>query len=307
MEDGKKKKPLWLLLLLLCLLTAAGALLYIVIGKHREAAAEREMERIRQMEAAESMPDPEPTLPAPEAEPTAADARAEAEVTPFPTPVREPGRELPQIPERIIDWESLQKENPDIYAWVCVPDTDVDYPVLQHPSDDSFYLNHNLDGSYGNPGCIYTEKEWNSKDFTDPNTVLYGHNFNDDRMFSTLHRFDDGAFFEGDHYIFVFREDGDPLAYLIFAAYETNAMHLLANGDMHNEYVFADYLKNIRTAGSRVVHYRDDIELTTEDRLITLSTCPFGAGKDKRYLVQGVLLNPEAAERDAVLPAIDLE
>ena len=56
--------------------------------------------------------------------------------------------------------------NPDVYAWITVPGTEIEYPILQHPSDNSYYFMHNIDGSYGYPGCIYTEN-LNSKDFTD--------------------------------------------------------------------------------------------------------------------------------------------
>lgn len=69
--------------------------------------------------------------------------------------------------------------NPDVYAWITVPGTEI--PILQQPSDNSYYFMHNMDGSYGYPGCIYTEN-LNSKDFTDNNTVIYGHNMKNDSM-----------------------------------------------------------------------------------------------------------------------------
>ena len=71
--------------------------------------------------------------------------------------------------------------NPDVYAWITVPGTEIEYPILQHPSDNSYYFMHNIDGSYGYPGCIYTEN-LNSKDITDNNTVIYGHNVKNDSM-----------------------------------------------------------------------------------------------------------------------------
>ena len=81
-------------------------------------------------------------------------------------------------------------------------------------------------------------------------------------------------------------------------------MHLLANGDMHNIYQYEQYLSNIYSAGSRIANYRYDIQLDTDDYIITLSTCTNGAGKDRRWLVQGVLLNPPMPGSD--LPDIDL-
>lgn len=73
-----------------------------------------------------------------------------------------------------IDFASLKETNPDIYAWIEIPDTNVNYPIVQSADDDSYYLNHTIDGQEGYPGSIYTEKV-NAKDFSDFNTVIYGH------------------------------------------------------------------------------------------------------------------------------------
>ena len=100
-----------------------------------------------------------------------------------------------EIPEKEIDFEQLHIDNPDIYAWIYVPGTLVDYPVLQHPTDNSFYLEHNIDGSAGYPGCIYTEL-YNKKDFSDRNTLMYGHNMANGTMFATLHYYENSQNFE---------------------------------------------------------------------------------------------------------------
>ena len=93
-----------------------------------------------------------------------------------------------QVPSAIdspVDWEGLREVNTDVYAWITVPGTVIDYPILQHATDNTYYLYYNIDGSYGYPGCIYTEN-LNSKDFTDNNTVIYGHNMKDGTMFTDL-------------------------------------------------------------------------------------------------------------------------
>ena len=177
-----------------------------------------------------------------------------------------------------------------------MPGTSVDYPVLQHPTDNGYYLMHNLDGSYGYPGVIYTE-DYNSKDFTDPNTVLYGHNMDNTTMFSTLHKFSDPDMVLNPHYIYIYTEDGRTLVYEIFAAYEYPSLHLLINFDVKNEYVFEQYLRNISNidiTGTGVANIRHDIEPTVDDRIITLSTCTTDHDASERFLVVGVLLNPNA-------------
>ncbi len=199
-----------------------------------------------------------------------------------------------EIPEKNLDWEALHKENEDIYAWITVTDTTVDYPVLQHPTDNEYYLNNNIDGTAGYPGCIYTEN-YNAKDFSDSNTVLYGHNLKDKTMFSSLHNFEDEETFAKDQYIYVWTED-DLFVYQIFAAYEFNANHLLLNYDYDNEYVFEQYLKDIQNVGLMnygTANIKADIEVTKEDKIITLSTCTADHNSDQRFLVVGVLVNPE--------------
>ena len=67
-----------------------------------------------------------------------------------------------------VDFEKLQGYNPDIYAWIRINNTNIDYPVVQSPKDDSFYLTHNSDREYSSAGSIFSEHEYNSKDFNDP-------------------------------------------------------------------------------------------------------------------------------------------
>ena len=199
-----------------------------------------------------------------------------------------------EIPDKNIDWDALHEENEDIYAWITVTDTTVDYPVLQHPTNNEYYLNKNLDGSTGYPGCIYTEN-YNAKDFSDKNTVLYGHNLKDKTMFSSLHNYEDEETFAKDQYIFVWTES-DLYVYRVFAAYEFNANHLLLNYDYSNEYVYEQYLKDIYSVADKdygVANVNEDIEVTKEDRIITLSTCTADHNSNQRFLVVGVLVEPD--------------
>ncbi|GFI18631.1 hypothetical protein IMSAG249_00815 [Lachnospiraceae bacterium] len=191
-----------------------------------------------------------------------------------------------------LDWDALHKENADIYAWISVPGTTVDYPVLQHPTSNAYYLNRNMDGSKGYPGCIYTEN-YNSKDFSDLHTVVYGHNLKDKTMFSTLHNFGKDKLVQEPHYIYVYTESG-VFTYEIFAAYEFPAIHLLVNYDLTNEYVYAQYIKdilNMDSTNARVANIRHDIEVTEKDKIITLSTCTTDHDASLRFLVVGVLRN----------------
>ncbi len=193
------------------------------------------------------------------------------------------------IPEKEVDFAALQEEtNPDIYAWIYIPDTMIDYPVLQHPEDNTYYLNYNLDGSKGYPGCIYTEN-YNTKDFSDPNTVIYGHNMKNGSMFAGLHKFEDGGYFEEHPYVYVYTPE-QLYVYEIFAAHQYSNAHILLSYDFTDEAVYREFLEDIKSYQGAADHYREGVEVTTEDRILTLSTCIANQG-NKRYLVQAVLLN----------------
>ena len=85
-----------------------------------------------------------------------------------------------------IDFEGLKQINPDIMAWIKIPGTNIDYPILQNAEeDDDYYLNRTMEGQEGLPGSIYMEK-YDTPDFTDPVSVIYGHTLHDGTMFSEL-------------------------------------------------------------------------------------------------------------------------
>jgi len=193
------------------------------------------------------------------------------------------------VPEKNIDWEALQDQNPDIYAWIYVPGTNIDYPVLQHPEDKSYYLNHNIDGSEGYPGCIYTQNV-NKKDWTDPNTVIYGHNMNNGSMFHDLHKFEDAVFFDETQYLYIYTPERT-LVYEIFASYPFSNIDLIMCFDYSTPEALLIYFDGIWTNRSMMSHFRDSIVLYGDSRIITMSTC-IGGQPDMRYLVQAVLLNP---------------
>ncbi len=187
-----------------------------------------------------------------------------------------------------VDFAGMWEVNEDVYAWITVPGTVIDYPILQHATDNTYYLNYNIDGSYGYPGCIYTEN-MNSKDFTDNNTVIYGHNMKNGTMFAGLHKFEDASFFEKNNTILIYTPEKQ-LTYTIFAAYVYDDRHLLYSFNFADEAVYANYLNEILNMRSMNANIRGDVGVTAEDKIITLVTC-MGNQPDKRLLVQAVLQN----------------
>lgn len=196
----------------------------------------------------------------------------------------------PELPEGIrhgekIDFKKLQDLNDEIYAWIYVPGTKIDYPVAQN-EDDGHYLKYNYKNEPEFAGCIYTEKA-NKKDFTDPNTIFYGHNMRNGSMFQNLHKFEDEEFFDKNTEVYVYTPE-KTFTYKIFAAYKYDDRHLLKSFDFKDKQVFKEYLEMVKSTREMISHIRTEQKVTEEDRIVTLSTC-VGGQSENRYLVQAVL------------------
>ena len=195
--------------------------------------------------------------------------------------------------ENKIDFNSLQKQNNEIYAWIKVPGTKVNYPVVQSEISDDFYLKHSAtDKSYSSSGAVYTQS-LNKKDFTDRVTLIYGHNGYGDTYFTTLHRFEKPDFFEK-HTKFVIYTPTEKLTYKIVSAFKYDDRHILNSFDFHNDEVYKEFIDMIQnpTSTNKNVAKPLDKEITIEDNIVVLSTC-FTGQKNNRYLVCGVLIKNE--------------
>jgi len=189
--------------------------------------------------------------------------------------------------ENPIDFDSLTAQYPDIYAWIRIPGTNVDYPIVQREGDNGYYLNHTIDGKKKTEGSIYTE-DYNSKDFEDANTVIYGHNMKNGSMFKTLHKYKDKQFLLDNSEIYIYQKDR-VLKYKIFAAYVYDNRHLMMSFDFEDENIFRNYLNNVLTKRDMSSNINTSVNVTADDKIITLSTC--NNNDAQRYLVQAVLLS----------------
>ena len=187
---------------------------------------------------------------------------------------------------RVINFAELQQINPEIYAWLYVPDTNVDYPVLQHPADDGFYLHHDINGNYLYSGSIYSES-LNKTDFSDPVTMLYGHNMGDGTMVTSLDLFKEKAFFDSHEFMYIYTPQYS-YKLRIISAYVWGDKHVLKNNDFTNQQKLQDYFNYVCAPDTRLAYVREGAQLTTQDRIVQLSTCwaPVYNIKE-RYLVTG--------------------
>ena len=181
-----------------------------------------------------------------------------------------------------IDFAELQKKAPDAYAWIRIPDTRIDYPICQSETDNAYYLSHTAQKEDRFEGAIFTEN-YNSKDFTDPVTVISGHNMKNGSMFADLHQFSDKDFFEK-HPTFTIETADGRLNCRVFAAYTADNRHLLKNYDFNSREVYASYLKSIFQIKDMSANIDDTVTVTPDDRIVVLSTCT--GDHSTRFLVQ---------------------
>lgn len=192
-----------------------------------------------------------------------------------------------------IDFDSLIAQNDEIYAWIKVPGTNVDYPIVQNLEDDNFYLKHSAtDKSYSSSGAVFTQS-LNNTYFTDRVTVIYGHNGYGDTYFTTLHKFEKEDFFNS-HKKFVIYTPHQKLTYQIVSAFKYDDRHIMNSFDFHDTDIFEEFIAMIQnpTSTTKNVRYPLDKEITKDDNIVVLSTCITNQ-KSNRYLVCGVLVNNE--------------
>ncbi|MBR6665873.1 MAG: class B sortase [Lachnospiraceae bacterium] len=285
------KNQIQIILILLCTLIFLGCAIWLILYMKGSSATTKQTESLMDSYVkVEQLPvDPE----------DGTDDKHGVEVKPIPVEkekVTIDGREYDtfeglSVPRRTIDFEAIQtNENMDIYAWIYVPGTEVDYPVLQHPNNDAYYLDHDMKGKKAACGSIYTEKA-NSRDFNDNHTVLYGHNMKNGTMFKTLRYYDDKEFFDNNKYIYVYTAK-DTRVYEIFGAYEYDDRHLLKNFATENAGEYQKYLESVKKLSDACGHFDRDMSLYSSDKIITLSTC-IANKPESRYLVQGKLIAVE--------------
>ncbi len=191
--------------------------------------------------------------------------------------------------ENPIDFASLTKKNDEIYSWIYIPDTNINYPVCQSKTDDNFYLDHDISKNYSYAGAIYSQV-CNSTDYSDRVTVLYGHNMADGSMFADLHNYTDINYLKKHENIYIYT-DTRKLTYKVVSAFIYDDRHIMNSFNFSDDKVFEEYLDMIKNPHSLSSCVNDSIELDTNDKIITLSTC-LNIG-DGRFLLQGVLVNDE--------------
>lgn len=268
----KRKNKRWMRLLLLAVFLISTGLLAgkIKDGVSGGADYEEALEIARRTSAAEiTVPEMLPIV----------EETAEPEIRWIPAPVEEEDPHLEELKK--IDLNALRQANPDVIGWILLPDTDINYPIMQG-TDNDFYLNHTWLGQPNAMGSIFMEHR-NLPDFTQFNTILYGHNMISGSMFSDLRHYT-GASFHRDHpYVYIVTDEG-VLRYEIFSAYQADLGSTTYGLSFRQEETKKEFLIHALSSSKFDLGVAPDLT----DRILTMSTCS-GTGGSTRWVVHARL------------------
>ncbi len=201
------------------------------------------------------------------------------------TKIVDPGLECP------VDFFVLWNTNSDIYAWLRIPGTNIDYPVLQHTGnidENNYYLRKDLEGNYSTAGNLFSQYSYNSNFKEDKLTVIYGHNMRDESMFGTIDFYIDNEDYVLDHqYIYMYTPYNSYLYRVVGTIVKANGNVMYKySGLVDGQGDFTDFVRDFNdgTFGSGWIE--DGFVASEEDNFLILSTCTPLA--DARILIVAV-------------------
>lgn len=219
----------------------------------------------------------------PEGEEAPSDAEAEGSTAEAP---EEDEKEQYQYPNLQIDYDGLTATNSEFTGVIYIPVLNLTYPIAQSTGNDK-YLHTTFEGTRNASGCIFLDCAA-SKDFSDPNSFVFGHNMKNGTMFGNLKQFlQKEELCDEDPYIYIYQKD-QVLVYRIFAYYT-----IPVRDDVYDDFSGDDgYDAYVADAGKHSVYHsskEEKIDWSSRPDLLTLSTC-YATGHVNNFIVQAALV-----------------
>lgn len=201
--------------------------------------------------------------------------------------------------DNTMDFDKLTAINPDIFAWIYVPGTGIDYPVAQNmDGDDTYYISHDCTGlKKDSSGGIYIES-YNLMDMCDFNTVIYGATTKDGDMFSDLWNFADENYFK-EHDTFQIILPNNVLTYEIWTAYQRDNTDVLTQYDFTDKAGCQQFLDDMKKNWNTKTNFREGWEngVDPDNFLVSLTTTD-PKNPDKQWVVVGCMIGDAAGNID---------
>ncbi len=197
----------------------------------------------------------------------------------IPEPIKD---EDPYVAElEAIDLDALRAENEDVIGWIMIPNTKINYPIMQG-EDNDFYLKHTWKKARNYMGSVFLEYR-NNPDMADYNTIVYAHNMNNGTMFNNLWKFAKEDFLKKNPYVYILVDYG-VLRYEVFSTYMAKLDDPTYGLSFNQEQTRVNFLQHAKEKS--MVETGIEPELT--DLILTLSTCT-GTGHASRRVVHARL------------------
>lgn len=183
-----------------------------------------------------------------------------------------------------VDFDKLLEENPDTVAWVRFDEPSIiSYPVVKS-KDNNEYLTKTFTANDNKLGAIFMDMH-NAPDFTDTNTIIYGHNMRvGDQMFSQLRKYSDSDFCSQYPYFYIYTPDNKEMKYRVFSAGVVKETAENYRTSFASDEAVDEFINVCRNSSN----YPVDVEVNKDSKIVTLSTCTC-VNEDERFIVHGVL------------------
>ena len=209
-----------------------------------------------------------------------------------PVPTEKPAENQPPAPSPTpdiehspisVNFETLLQENSDVRGWLYLPGTVLNYPLVQ-ARDNDFYLERMWNGEWNPNGSLFLDYRC-APNFTNHNTIIYGHNMNDGSMLHCIREYVEQSYYDEHPYMFMNTPDGN-YRVEIFSGYICDAESDTYTIEFYDTPSYEAYLDKI----CRQSNFNCDITPSVTDRIITLSTCTYEYDT-ARYVLHGRLVS----------------
>lgn len=190
-----------------------------------------------------------------------------------------------------VDFDELKAINEDTIGWIrfSPKPEEINYPIVQG-TDNEEYLHRTFSANENTLGAIFLNVD-NKADFTDRNSIIYGHRMKDGSMFRHLQDYDSQDFWKSNPYFYIYTPDGQKLTYHIFAAGEVEDTSEIYQTQFGSDDAYLKYLNTV----TGISIYDTGVKVDTGDTVVTLSTCT-SANDTHRFVVVGVKESEESVK-----------
>lgn len=181
----------------------------------------------------------------------------------------------------VVDWKALKKVNPDVQGWLYQKGTVINYPVVQGTDNDT-YLHTRFDKQWSGGGTLFVDYRM-EKDFKGFNSIIYGHHMKDGSMFRSIRGYTKEEGYYDKHKTLELATPHGNYHLVVFSAFITKATDENTYKMTYDEAEKQAYIDRAWEK-SELPITRDSVDVTKDDRLVTLSTCAYDY-EEARYIV----------------------